>query len=139
MAAVLRWLCMVMGVACVGIGILHLALGLHAVADMEHSGVTADSQSRFFGAIFLGYGLAWIWVARQSPIPAVAVRWLAGVFLLGAAGRFLSVAVYGWPHWFQIVLTAIEVILPPMYFWLAGTDQKRHIATSSNQLAKTTR
>ena len=130
MATALKWLSMMMGVACVAIGILHLALGIHAVPDMEHSGVTTDSLSRFFGAIFLGYGVGWIWAARRSPISAVVIRWLAGIFLLGAVGRFISVAVYGWPHWFQIVLTAIEVVLPPVVFWLATANEKRTLSTS---------
>ncbi|MFQ6398218.1 DUF4345 domain-containing protein [Nocardia sp. KC 131] len=72
---------------------------------MGSSGVTADTQTRFFGAIFVGYGAVWIWAARRSPISAVVIRWLAGIFLLGAIGRFISLAVYGWPHWFQIALT----------------------------------
>ncbi|TQM31551.1 DUF4345 domain-containing protein [Nocardia bhagyanarayanae] len=125
MAKLLRILAMTMGVACVAIGFLHMALGIDSVPDMGSSGVTADSQSRFFGAIFVGYGVAWIWAARRTPIPAPAVRWLAGIFLLGAVGRVLSVAVYGWPHWFQIVLTVIEFVLPPVYFWLADADEKR--------------
>ncbi|MFI9510156.1 DUF4345 domain-containing protein [Nocardia sp. NPDC052566] len=131
MSAVLKWLTMVMGVACVAIGILHLALGKNSVPDMDWSGVTADSQSRFYGAIFLGYGLAWLWAARQTPIPAVVIRWLAGIFLLGAVGRGISLAVYGWPHWFQIVLTGIEVVLPPIWFWLAAADEKRVAALPS--------
>ncbi|MCP2316806.1 protein of unknown function (DUF4345) [Nocardia amikacinitolerans] len=125
MAKLLKILAMTMGVACVAIGFFHLALGIDSVPDMGSSGVTADSQSRFFGAIFVGYGAAWIWTARRTPIPAVAVRWLAGIFLLGAVGRVLSVAVYGWPHWFQIVLTVIEFVFPPVYFWLADADEKR--------------
>ncbi|MCP2287611.1 DUF4345 domain-containing protein [Nocardia amikacinitolerans] len=125
MAKLLKILAMTMGVACVAIGFLHMALGIDSVPDMGSSGVTADSQSRFFGAIFVGYGVAWIWTARRTPIPAVAVRWLAGIFLLGAVGRVLSVAVYGWPHWFQIVLTVIEFVFPPVYFWLADSDEQR--------------
>ncbi|GAA5083225.1 DUF4345 domain-containing protein [Nocardia iowensis] len=129
MAATLKWLSMVMGVACVGIGFLHMALGIDSVPDMGSSGVTADSQSRFFGAIFVGYGVAWIWAARQSPIPALAIRWLAGIFLLGAVGRAISLAVHGWPHWFQIVLTIIEIVLPPVCFWLSTADENRTTPT----------
>lgn len=129
MAATLKWLSMVMGAACVGIGFLHMALGIDSVPDMGSSGVTADSQSRFFGAIFVGYGVAWIWAARQSPIPALAIRWLAGIFLLGAVGRAISLAVHGWPHWFQIVLTIIEIVLPPVYFWLSTADENRTTPT----------
>ncbi|MFI6168405.1 DUF4345 domain-containing protein [Nocardia sp. NPDC051052] len=129
MATALKWLSMTMGVACVAIGIFHLAAGIDGIPDMGDDGATADSQTRFFGAIFLGYGVVWIWAARQTPIPATVIRWLASIFLLGAVGRFISVAVYGWPHWFQIALTAIEVALPPIYLWLATADEKRTATT----------
>ncbi|MBB4921430.1 hypothetical protein FHR34_000423 [Kitasatospora kifunensis] len=106
------------------IGLFHMALGNGAVPGEGSAGTTVDSLNRFFGAIFAGYGLAWLWAARQSPIPATAVRGLAGVFLLGAFGRLLSIAVHGWPQWFQVVLTAIELVMPPLYFWLADADEK---------------
>ncbi|MFE9576054.1 DUF4345 domain-containing protein [Nocardia sp. NPDC006044] len=135
MATALKWLSMTMGLACVAIGIFHLAAGIDGIPDMGSSGVTADSQTRFFGAIFLGYGVAWIWAARQTPIPAIVIRWLAGIFLLGAVGRFISVAVYGWPHWFQIVLTALEVALPPLYLWLATADENRTRTTPPTSIS----
>ncbi|MFG2825814.1 DUF4345 domain-containing protein [Kitasatospora sp. NPDC048365] len=122
-ARVLRWLVLAMGIACVAIGLAHVALGNDSVPGAGSAGATVDSLQRFFGAIFAGYGLAWLWAARQSPIPATAVRWLAGVFLLGAVGRLLSLAVHGWPHWFQLVLTVIELLMPPLYFRLADADE----------------
>ncbi|WP_042391191.1 DUF4345 domain-containing protein [Streptacidiphilus melanogenes] len=124
MARILRWLVLAMGVACVAIGPFHPALGNDSVPGEGAASATADSLGRFFGAIFAGYGLAWLWAARQSPIPATAVRWLAGVFLLGAVGRLLSLAVHGWPQWFQVLLTVIELVMPPLYFWLADADEK---------------
>jgi hypothetical protein len=123
-ARLLKWLVLGMGVACVAIGFLHLVTGMNSVPGESSAGATVDSRERFYGAIFLGFGLAWIWVARQSPIPANAVRWLAGIFLLGGIGRIISLAVYGQPQWFQSVLTVIELGLPPVYFWLADADEK---------------
>lgn len=76
------------------------------------------------GAAFVGYGLAWLWAARQRPVPARAVRWLVGVFLLGGVGRLLSLAVHGWPQWFQIALAVIELGLPPVFFWLADAEEQ---------------
>ncbi|MEU6113139.1 DUF4345 domain-containing protein [Streptomyces sp. NPDC047117] len=119
----LRGLVLVMGYACVAIGLFHVLLGNASIPGAGSAGPTIDSLGRFFGAIFTGYGLAWLWVARQSPIPATAVRWLAAVFLLGAIGRLLSLAVHGWPHWFQVVLTVIELVLPPLFFWLANAEE----------------
>ncbi|MFI6867312.1 DUF4345 domain-containing protein [Nocardia sp. NPDC050406] len=125
MAKVLKGLVVAMGVACVAIGIFHFALGIHSVPGEGSADATVDSRERYYGAIFLGYGLAWLWAARQAPIPASAVRRLAGIFLLGGVGRLLSMAVAGQPQWFQIVLTVIELVLPPLYFWLADADEKR--------------
>ncbi|MEU9123120.1 DUF4345 domain-containing protein [Streptomyces sp. NPDC048506] len=124
MAGLLKRLALIMGIACVAIGAYHLVLGVDSVPGEGSAGATVDSRERFYGAVFLGYGLAWIWVARQSPVPSRAVRWLAGVFLLGGVGRLLSLAVHGQPQWFQLVLTAIELVLPPVCFWLSSADER---------------
>ncbi|APE23717.1 MULTISPECIES: DUF4345 domain-containing protein [Streptomyces] len=124
MAKVLRVLTQVMGWACVAIGLFHVALGNAALPGAGSAGATVDSWGRFMGAAFAGYGLAWLWAARQHPIPAGPVRWLAGVFLLGGAGRLLSLAAHGRPHGFQIALTVIELALPPVFFWLANAEER---------------
>lgn len=124
MARLLKWLSWTMGIADVLIGAVHLVIGMDSVSGAGSPGPTVDSLMRFFAAIFLGYGLAWIWVARQSPIPARAVRLLAGVFFLGGASRLVSWAALGRPDWFQLVLMGIELALPPLYFWLAPADER---------------
>lgn len=124
MARALKVLAQVMGFSCVAIGLLHVVGGNASIPGAESAGTTIDSLGRFFGAIFAGYGVAWLWAARRSPIPATAVRWLAGIFLLGAAGRLLSLVTEGRPHSFQIVLLVIELVLPPVYFLLADADEK---------------
>ncbi|MBD0671523.1 DUF4345 domain-containing protein [Streptomyces sp. CBMA156] len=124
MAKVLRVLAWTMGIACVAIGFLHLLLGNAAMPGIADAGPTVDSFGRFMGAVFAGYGAAWIRAARQTPVPARAVRWLAVVFLLGGLGRVLSIAVAGRPHWFQLVLMAIELGLGAVYLWLADADER---------------
>ncbi|MFD7324303.1 DUF4345 domain-containing protein [Streptomyces sp. NPDC059875] len=124
MARVLRILTQLMGWACVAIGLFHMALGNAAIPGAGSAGPTVDSWGRFMGASFVGYGLAWLWAARQRPIQARAVRWLAGVFLLGGLGRLISLAVHGWPQWFQIALAVIELCLPPVFFWLADAGER---------------
>ncbi|MFI8825618.1 DUF4345 domain-containing protein [Streptomyces sp. NPDC053431] len=124
MAKALRTLTQTMGWACVAIGLFHVTLGNAALPGAGSAGATVDSWGRFMGASFAGYGLAWLWAARQRPIPAQAVRWLAGVFLLGGVGRLLSLAAHGWPQWFQVALTVIELGLPPVFFWLADAEER---------------
>lgn len=123
----LRWLVLSMGLACVAIGLVHFVLGTASVPGEAQAGATVDSRERFYGAIFLGYGAAWIWAARQSPIPSRVVQRLAGLFLLGGIGRLLSMVVLGPPHWFQVILTVLELGLPPLYFWLSTADEKAHL------------
>ncbi|MEU6669309.1 DUF4345 domain-containing protein [Streptomyces sp. NPDC046727] len=124
MARTLRALTQLMGWACVAIGVFHVALGNAAIPGAGSAGATVDSWGRFMGAAFAGYGLAWLWAARQRPVPARAVRWLAGVFLLGGVGRLISLAVHGWPQWFQIALAVIELGLPLVFFWLADAEER---------------
>jgi hypothetical protein len=124
MARTLKWLLVLMGISCIAIGVAHLLLGIASVPGEGAAGATVDSRERFYGAIFAGYGVAWIWAARQSPIPSVIVRWLAGIFLLGGVARLLSLAVHGRPNWFQIVLTALELVLPIPFFVLATADEQ---------------
>ncbi|MFE1952141.1 DUF4345 domain-containing protein [Streptomyces sp. NPDC059524] len=122
-ARTLRALTSLTGWSCVGIGLLHVALGNAAIPGAGSAGATVDSWGRFMGASFVGYGLAWLWAARQRPIPATPVRWLAAVFLLGGGARLLSLAVEGRPHSFQLALAAIELALPPVLLWLAGAEE----------------
>ncbi|MEU5592801.1 DUF4345 domain-containing protein [Streptomyces sp. NPDC020298] len=124
MARALRVLAQLMGWSCVAIGVFHVVLGNAAIPGAGSAGATVDSWGRFMGASFTGYGLAWLWAARQRPVPATAVRWLAGVFLLGGVGRLISLAVHGWPQWFQIALAVIELGLPPVFFWLADAGER---------------
>ncbi|MFG3255802.1 DUF4345 domain-containing protein [Streptomyces sp. NPDC048172] len=129
MRRALRGFAWVMGVACVAIGLFHVVGGNAAIPGEADAGATLDSLGRFFGAIFAGYGLAWLWAVRQDPVPARVVRWLAAVFLLGGVGRLLSLAVHGWPHAFQVALTVIELALPPVLFWLADADERARPAS----------
>jgi hypothetical protein len=123
---------MAMGVACAGIGLYHVVLGIGSVpgagAADSLAGITVDSRERFYNAIFFGYGVAWLWAARQSPIPAAVVRWLASFMLLGGIGRIVSLVQYGAPHWFQIPLIVLELVVPLLFMWLTTVDERRPAA-----------
>ncbi len=123
MTRLLKWLAVAMGLACAAIGLYHVVLGIGSVPGEGRAdtlaGVTTDSRERFYNAIFFGYGMAWIWAARQPVLFPRLVRWLAAFMFLGGIGRIVSLVQYGRPHWFQLVLTAIELVLPPLYIGLA--------------------
>ncbi|MGA9492142.1 MAG: DUF4345 domain-containing protein [Mycobacterium sp.] len=111
------------GLSCIAIGLYHFALGTASVPGATDANATVDSRERFYSAYFAGYGLAWLRAAR-SPIHAAQVRLLAGVMLVSGIGRLISLVDKGRPHWFQEVLTAVEFVVPAIFFRLTGADDK---------------
>jgi hypothetical protein len=112
------------GLSCVVIGVYHFVLGTASVPGATDANATVDSRERFYSAYFAGYGLAWLQAARRSPIRAGEVRVLAGLMLISAVGRLISLFDKGRPHWFQDVLTAIEFAVPAAFFAIADAEEK---------------
>jgi hypothetical protein len=112
------------GLSCVAIGIYHFALGVASVPGATDANATMDSRERFYSAYFAGYGLAWLGAARRSPMRATEIRLLAGLMLVSAVGRVLSLVSHGRPHWFQEVLTAVEFVVPAAFFGMATADER---------------
>jgi hypothetical protein len=119
----LRNLAAFTGLSCIAIGVYHFALGTASVPGATDANATVDSRERFYSAFFAGYGFAWLRAARKSPIRAADVRLLAGLMLLGAIGRLISLVHNGRPHWFQEVLTAIEFVVPAVFFGIAEAEE----------------
>lgn len=124
MTKTLKALALLMGVACALIGLYHLVLGQWSVPGAGPASATIDSRERFYSAIFLGYGLAWIWAARQSPLPLRLLTGLTAVFLLGGIGRVISWIDLGAPHWMQIAEGAVELVLPFVFFALIRSARR---------------
>ncbi|TQL70211.1 uncharacterized protein DUF4345 [Nocardioides albertanoniae] len=59
------------------------------------------------------------------------MNWPAAVFLLGGVGRVVSVVAYGWPHWFQIPLTVLELVIPPILFALTAAARRTEATTTA--------
>jgi hypothetical protein len=121
----LKALVQVMGVSCTAIGAAHTALGVRSVIGVDASaGPSVDSQERFFGGIFGGYGLAWVWASRQDPIPSEVVRFLSASMAVGGVGRVLSMIERGRPHPFWVSLTAVEFAAPAAFWWLTRARER---------------
>lgn len=117
------------GLSCLVIGIYHFALGIASVPGATDANATVDSRERFYSAYFAGYGVAWLRAARRSPIRATDVRLLAGLMLVSAIGRVISLTSHGRPHWLQEVLTAVEFVVPAAFLGMtelgiATADEK---------------
>lgn len=100
---------LITGIVCVLIGLSQLVLGAWATGDGHDAAV--DTSERFAGGVFTAYGVAWLVLARTTPLPRRPVRLLALALLAGALGRLLSLAVTGWPLWWQTAQAVVETVV----------------------------
>jgi hypothetical protein len=77
-----------------------------------------DSNLRFFGGVWLGLGLALLWLVPRIESQTVLFRVIWGAIFLGGAGRLLSILVVGSPPIPFVGFTALELIGAPLFiFW----------------------
>ena len=108
------------GLALIGIGIAHLVFGNASFIDGGTVSPSIDSEERFFAALTIGYGAAYLWASVQRPAPRQLLVALAAVTALGATGRVLSWIVSGAPHWFFIVFgIGGEYVAAVLTYWFA--------------------
>lgn len=110
----------VFGVAVVGIAIAHLVLGGAAVIGGSPLNATAQGEHRFFAALFLCYGLAFLWCVRDVETKRRPLNLLAATFLFGGVARLASVAISGPPNAFYSAMLVVELALPFVLFFLAA-------------------
>ena len=102
------------GILVAGVGIYYLATGTAGVADTGGGEVNAslESQFRFFSAMMVGVGAAFIAIAVK--FQWANMLWLVCLMVfLGGIGRVLSWAFSGTPHYTMIILMILELAFPP--------------------------
>lgn len=120
-------------------GSLHIIFGLKGDLALG-AGVSADtlidpgldSQNRFYGGIFLLYGVLLVLITSNLRKYETVLKCLLWVFLFAGSVRFISVALYGWPPMLIGLLFAAELVLPPiLLIWLSLLRPVIHSAPSS--------
>ncbi|MHC2333569.1 DUF4345 domain-containing protein [Bradyrhizobium sp. USDA 4454] len=86
------------------------------------SGVPAlpvlDGNLRFFGGVWLGLGLALLWLVPRIESESVLFRVVWSGIFLGGIGRLLSMVMVGLPPLAFVGFTALEVIGAPLFvYW----------------------
>jgi hypothetical protein len=88
------------------------ALSVEALSDP-----ILNSQIRFWGAIWFGFGVVLWVVARDLHGNALWFRLLCGVLLISGIGRAVSMLQFGLPSPPLIGATVIELVGIPLLLW----------------------
>jgi hypothetical protein len=109
------------GVTCMGIALLHIALGPRAIPGSVPVNATMDSEDRFYATLFLAYGAALLFCVKDIERKSRVVYFLLLTFFVGGVARIVSMLAVGPPNAFFIAMTAIELALP---LALAGAQRR---------------
>ncbi len=99
-------------------------IGMRGVADPLYAsaGLPAlpllDSNLRFFGGVWLGLGLAMLWLVPSIEKHTVLFRAIWGAIFVGGIGRVVSMLLVGMPPIPFLGFTALELFGAPLFvYW----------------------
>jgi hypothetical protein len=110
----LRGFVLLFGAVCCAISLAHIAVGPAAIPGALPVNPTMDSEDRFYATLFLGFGLALIWCARDLHQRSQIFAFLLLIFFAGGCARVVSAAMVGLPSTLFIALGMLELLLPPL-------------------------
>lgn len=111
---VLGW---VAGLWLIGIGIHRILFSISTLPGSGSISPTVDSEARVGGALFISFGLAYLWAVRRSPIPVQTVRLLAFTMALIGLARLNSMAETGLPHLAVALTTVVDFTAAGLTYW----------------------
>jgi hypothetical protein len=118
------------GLVATGAGLDTAMRGIRSVAGPQKTGSAAiESEIRFYGGIYLCYGLTMLRIAPRADRSPSAVRVLAGTLFVAGLARAGAWRAVGRPHPLQRALLAIELAAPPALVALQGRSPARSRAT----------
>ncbi len=101
------------------IGLLGVGDPLY-VAEHVPRAPLVDSNLRFFAGVWLGLGLALLWLIPRIDTQTVLFRAIWGAIFIGGIGRLLSMVFVAVPPPPFIAFTALEILGAPIFvYWQA--------------------
>jgi hypothetical protein len=97
MRTTLQYFLYFFGAVCSIIALAHIAIGPAAIPGGVVTNATMDSEDRFYATMFLGFGLAIIWCARDVKAREKPLGALLAVFFAGGIARIVSLIAVGSP------------------------------------------
>jgi hypothetical protein len=99
-------------------------IGLRGVNDPVYSPVSTphvvllDTNLRFFSGLWLGLGLALLWLVPSIERQTILFRAVWGAIFVGGIGRVLSMVAVGTPPASFVFFTLLEIIGAPVFvYW----------------------
>lgn len=81
-------------------------------------GLLLDSYLRFLNGLSVGIGVCTLFIIPDIKRRSAELRMICFAIFVGAIGRFLSVASYGFAPFPYNIFPFLEVALPPLFvFW----------------------
>ena len=117
MQATLKFLIVIFGITCIGIAFTHIAIGPSAIPGSVPVNATIDSEDRFYATLFLGFGTALVWCSQNLGERGGIFKFLMFIFFLGGCARIVSAIQVGPPNLMFQILWALELILPPIFWY----------------------
>ncbi len=116
MPKLLSALIMIFGLVCCLIALGHIVFGPAIIPGSIPVNATMDSEDRFYATLFLGFGAALMWCSRDLQTQDALFGALLVTFFLSGVSRIVSAVAVGWPNQLFVLLGALELALPPL-FW----------------------
>lgn len=113
-------------ITCALLGLIPVVTGIMAMLGLDNpfyasaglpQSALLDSNLRFFGGLWLGLGLAMLWLIPSIERQTVLYRAIWGAILIGGLGRLCSLAVVGRPPVLFLVFMTLELSGPPFFLW----------------------
>lgn len=116
---------LVLGAVMVVAGAAGVVLGARTVLDPGSFTANVDSETRFFAVWYAAAGVLILYAAHDVASSTILIRVVAGAFFVAGLARLLSWATVGRPHWTQLVLMVVELVLPAVIVaWHAAPTRK---------------
>jgi Domain of unknown function (DUF4345) len=107
------------GVIVIAISLAHFAVGPDAIIGGSHVNPTSDGEDRFYAGLFLCFGVALLWCARDVERKAIYVTALAAALFAGGIGRLIALVAVGPPNAFYVAMLVLELVLPLLMVYAA--------------------
>lgn len=117
MRVLLKSFVLLFGMVCMAIALVHIAFGPASIPGSVPVNATMDSEDRFYATLFLGFGAANVWCAREPWARAGTLRALMLVFFLGGVARLISASQVRLPSPLFCFLGGLELAIPPILLW----------------------